>query len=362
MTITKTKPTVKDLTIRQVVNQLQKLYNRYSDIRLMPLPSAKRGHKDWNTKTYKYTELAGWPNQGLGLLPYSIGYGVIDVDKGDPRELIEKFPPSAIMRTTRGWHLWYALCGDIQVDKLKKKEGRYLVGCKVDAICRFNFVKVHSPQYADTLVQLNSKVGIPFERVWELAARASQWRDSEDSEDCTISRVLDDDIDLNLNTNINTDIPTNHPLLIVQSSEDSDSIIKHDWYVDATIEIPIGFRNKAAYDLPVRESYELAKSMEITEWNYFAERLQAYSESVWRRMEQREDDYYSWPTAWTRLEKHLNWMFDVYGYWNYYNTGGKHWERNEAIRQQKKAGVPVKELMERYKLKERNIYKIIKGG
>ena len=288
----------------------------------MPLPSAKRGHKDWNTKTYKYTELAGWPNQGLGLLPYSIGYGVIDVDKGDPRELIEKFPPSAIMRTTRGWHLWYALCGDIQVDKLKKKEGRYLVGCKVDAICRFNFVKVHSPQYADTLVQLNSKVGIPFERVWELAAgRASQWRDSEDSEDCTISRVLDDDIDLNLNTNINTDIPTNHPLLIVQSSEDSDTIIKHDWYVDATIEIPIGFRNKAAYDLPVRNPTNSQSQWKLQSGTILPERLQAYSESVCLHMEQRKDDYYSWiPTDLDHRLEMLNCMFDVRNWQEYDQT------------------------------------------
>jgi len=68
-----------------------------------------RGYPDphFLTRRWELADVLEWPHL-LGVVPWSLGCSVLDVDEGDPAELIARHPPLCTVATQSGGvHLWY---------------------------------------------------------------------------------------------------------------------------------------------------------------------------------------------------------------------------------------------------------------
>lgn len=70
-------------------------------------------HKGYNSVRFRelLDAIIAWRRErgpgSIGVVPWSLGLTALDVDEGDPAELVARRQPLAVLRTRRGWHLLY---------------------------------------------------------------------------------------------------------------------------------------------------------------------------------------------------------------------------------------------------------------
>ena len=159
-----TSPTP-DPLLRQQLDQL-----KCSGVILLPVHADKSAvHRKWNRRQTRVPRclkhlLAGGR---LGVIPATAGFTVIDVDRGDPGQLMEIYPPAAVTQTPSGGvHLWYR-------DNVHRPRRTWEThGCSGDIISADAYVVLWEGVAAlDRVMESGPEVTYPAEMI-DLAPRA----------------------------------------------------------------------------------------------------------------------------------------------------------------------------------------------
>ena len=109
-------------------------------------PAFKWGGRTGRCLTDRQTE--SWLQTGgrFALVPYSVGFSVLDVDNGPWQDLAAAFPPHAVIPSRKLWrrHLYYS-----DTEPRPNAQNRNLHGCHVDVRSASGYVALWRPE--DTL-------------------------------------------------------------------------------------------------------------------------------------------------------------------------------------------------------------------
>ena len=127
-------------------------------------PAFKWGGRTGRCLTDRQTE--SWLQTGgrFALVPYSIGFSVLDVDNGPWQDLAAAFPPHAVIPSRKLWrrHLYYS-----DSEPRPNAQNRNLHGCHVDVRSASGYVALWRPE--DTLAAAerpHQGVLFPWWTIW----------------------------------------------------------------------------------------------------------------------------------------------------------------------------------------------------
>ena len=127
-------------------------------------PALKWGGRKGRCLTQRQAET--WLSHGgrFALVPYSIGFTVIDVDEGPWQDLAAVYPPQAVIPSRKLWrrHLYYP-----DTTPRAGIQGRWLYGCKVDVLSASKYAALwHPDAVLDALERPRQGVLFPW---WEFS-------------------------------------------------------------------------------------------------------------------------------------------------------------------------------------------------
>ena len=111
-------------------------------------PDGKRPAFKWGGRTGRCLtqhQAESWlrPGGRFALVPYSIGFSVLDIDDGPWRDLTSVYPPHAVIPSKRLWrrHLYYS-----DSSPRPNAQKRKLYGCRVDVRSASGYVALWHPE------------------------------------------------------------------------------------------------------------------------------------------------------------------------------------------------------------------------
>ena len=127
-------------------------------------PALKWG--GWTGRCLTQRQAEYWLRIGgrFALVPYSIGFTVIDVDEGPWQDLTAVYPPQAVIPSRKLWrrHLYYS-----DTTPRAGKQGLWLYGCKVDVLSASKYAALwHPDAVLDALESPRQGVLFPWWEFW----------------------------------------------------------------------------------------------------------------------------------------------------------------------------------------------------
>ena len=127
-------------------------------------PAFKWGGRTGRCLTQRQTE--AWLQTGgrFALVPYSIGFSVLDVDAGPWQNLASLYPPHAVIPSRKLWrrHLYYP-----DHEGRPNANGRRIVGCHVDVRSASGYVALWQPEAVEEAAERPRQgVLFPWWTIW----------------------------------------------------------------------------------------------------------------------------------------------------------------------------------------------------
>ena len=132
-------------------------------------PDGKRPARKWggrNGRCLTDRQAETWLHLGgrFALVPYSIGFSVLDIDAGPWQNLAAVYPPHAVIPSRKAWrrHLYYP-----DHEGRPNANGRKLYGCHVDVRSASGYVALWQPEAVlDAAERPRQGVLFPWWEIW----------------------------------------------------------------------------------------------------------------------------------------------------------------------------------------------------